>query len=483
MNSQWCRVARPGTAGSLGTRRKTRGYKKGNILEMKLMVLSLVLITINIAFAGWSDPVIIRDIENEAYPEIQARHDSIFVIYEDKFIRSLDAGQTWQDQYAFENTIFFRDSEFQINGDTIVVFNGAAEYQFYFSTDFGETWQGPRLCGYYPSMFYCVSLNYRHNAITMCYSEYISDYLWTISLKNSYDFGITWAEPESIWAETHGLTPKIYYYANEPIILYELEQGYTDSDVFFLHKNIDANWQAFYLFDGSGLTAKHSLALSLNGRIAVVYEDANYITLPPSRVLFRASSDSGLTWNSIVELSEGDHNYYPKIAIASDTVVVIWNTSTQLLCRRSYDLGQTWQTIEVLNPEGVGEGNADIDIDDGKIHMVFTGRDTSAIWYRYWEPDNYIDDTEKPDVISIAKIYPNPFNNQTIISYVLDEPSFVNIQIFDVLGRAIKTLVQSPQPPGKRQATWAPDNRPSGIYFIKIAFGKQSEIKKTLYLK
>jgi hypothetical protein len=181
----------------------------------------------------------------------------------------------------------------------------------------------------------------------MCYSQYITDYLWTANLKTSYDFGITWSEPESIWAETEGFLPKLYYYFDRQFILYEL--GYISNiEIFLLSLNDENQWHTIHLFDGSGETAKQSLAASYGGRMAAVYEDANYWYFPPSHILFSCSSDSGRTWNPIVDLSEGRDNYSPKVALSGDTVAVIWegkidstNYRRQLFFKRSYDFGHT----------------------------------------------------------------------------------------------------------------------------------------------
>jgi len=88
-----------------------------------------------------------------------------------------------------------------------------------------------------------------------------------------------------------------------------------------------------------------------------------------------------------------------------------------------------------------------------------------------------------PDEFSLLQNYPNPFNAQTVINYSLPEATHVTIEIFDLLGRKIETLVDSKHQAGYHQITWNAVDQTSGIYFYKIQTNDYSESKKMLLLK
>lgn len=84
--------------------------------------------------------------------------------------------------------------------------------------------------------------------------------------------------------------------------------------------------------------------------------------------------------------------------------------------------------------------------------------------------------------------YPNPFNPITTISYNLLEETFVNITIYDILGREIFRLVNSTQQPGLKSVQWdATDSQgkpvSAGLYQYKIKAGKFVQIRKMVVLK
>ena len=53
-----------------------------------------------------------------------------------------------------------------------------------------------------------------------------------------------------------------------------------------------------------------------------------------------------------------------------------------------------------------------------------------------------------PEVFALHQNYPNPFNPITTLRYDLPENSYVNVTIYDMLGREIRTLVNSTQDAG-----------------------------------
>ncbi len=83
----------------------------------------------------------------------------------------------------------------------------------------------------------------------------------------------------------------------------------------------------------------------------------------------------------------------------------------------------------------------------------------------------------------LLQSYPNPFNTSTTIQYSLVEASLITLDIYDILGHKVETLVNRQQPAGYRQITWNADRFASGMYFYKITAGDYAETRKMLLLK
>jgi flagellar hook assembly protein FlgD len=84
--------------------------------------------------------------------------------------------------------------------------------------------------------------------------------------------------------------------------------------------------------------------------------------------------------------------------------------------------------------------------------------------------------------------YPNPFNLSTTITFQLKQPSFINLEIYNVLGKKIKTLLNEYIYRGFHKIIW--DGRDghnntvsSGIYIIKISNNINSKINKSVLIK
>ncbi len=94
----------------------------------------------------------------------------------------------------------------------------------------------------------------------------------------------------------------------------------------------------------------------------------------------------------------------------------------------------------------------------------------------------------KPQTFALLDNYPNPFNPSTTISYQLPEPESVKLEIFDVLGRHVRTLVDKPQSAGNHSVVWdGRDQRgqkvASGIYIYSMKAGSFFDRRKLLLLK
>ncbi len=88
-----------------------------------------------------------------------------------------------------------------------------------------------------------------------------------------------------------------------------------------------------------------------------------------------------------------------------------------------------------------------------------------------------------PQSFSLAQNYPNPFNPSTQISFVLPKRSKAELEVFNVLGQRVATLVNEVLPAGEHTVTFDASLQPSGIYFYRLTHNEGSETKKMVFLK
>ncbi len=93
-----------------------------------------------------------------------------------------------------------------------------------------------------------------------------------------------------------------------------------------------------------------------------------------------------------------------------------------------------------------------------------------------------------PTTYALEQNYPNPFNPTTTIKYSIPEVSFVNIKIYDMLGREVKTLVSSLHKAGSYDIRWNGENNygskvASGTYIYRVTTGAYSKALKLMLLK
>ena len=88
-----------------------------------------------------------------------------------------------------------------------------------------------------------------------------------------------------------------------------------------------------------------------------------------------------------------------------------------------------------------------------------------------------------PERMLLHPNYPNPFNPTTIIKYELPKPEKVKIEIFTLLGKKIKTLLNKQMTTGIHEIEFNGQNLPSGVYYYRIAAGKFQHEKKMILLR
>jgi len=88
----------------------------------------------------------------------------------------------------------------------------------------------------------------------------------------------------------------------------------------------------------------------------------------------------------------------------------------------------------------------------------------------------------------LRDVYPNPFNPRTTVSFTLDAPQRVTLEIHDAAGRLVTTLADQKYPAGEHEVVW--DGRSdagidvsSGVYFVKFTAGKTSDSRKLVLVK
>jgi len=93
-----------------------------------------------------------------------------------------------------------------------------------------------------------------------------------------------------------------------------------------------------------------------------------------------------------------------------------------------------------------------------------------------------------PEVTALRSNYPNPFNPSTTIAFDIAQPGQVNIEIYNIKGQRVKTLVNGSFGIGRYSIVWNGDdnsgrNVGSGVYFYRMTTAEYRSVKKMLLMK
>jgi hypothetical protein len=95
---------------------------------------------------------------------------------------------------------------------------------------------------------------------------------------------------------------------------------------------------------------------------------------------------------------------------------------------------------------------------------------------------------ELPTDFELLQNYPNPFNPTTVISFSLPQKEKVRLEVYDVLGKLVVTLMNEELSPGSHEVVWNGQSEngsivSSGVYLYKLRAGQFSSVKKMLLLE
>ncbi|MBM2841526.1 MAG: 5'-Nucleotidase domain protein, partial [Bacteroidetes bacterium] len=183
------------------------------------------------------------------------------------------------------------------------------------------------------------------------------------------------------------------------------------------------------------------------------------------------STDLGVTWTNV--------------GFQSNRVDGFVSMGQSLFAAASASVYRTTNNGVSWTPVNQGLPNA-ISIAANRTHL-FAGTSVSGVWRR---PLSQIvvgvgseNITNVPHKRSLDQNYPNPFNPSTKIQFQVPSSAFVELKVYDVLGREVATLLNEVLTPGSYEATFDASSLAGGVYFYRLTTSSFSATRKLLLLK
>ncbi len=232
----------------------------------------------------------------------------------------------------------------------------------------------------------------------------------------------------------------------------------------------------------------------------------------PADVMFAKSTDGGVTFQSPIRIntdaSTTNYQWFGTMSVAPNgRIDVVWLDTrdaptnlphnSALYYSYSTNQGITWSENEQLSDyfdPHIGYPNQnkmgdyfDMKSDDYGAHLAWanTLNGGQDVYYTYITPSTIgIDEILTLDSLSVTN-YPNPFTDQTTLSFYLKNDVRVSIEIFNILGKKVKSLLNKEMKAGKQKVLWNGKNDTdnslaNGFYLYKIKAGNNTVTKKML---
>lgn len=136
---------------------------------------------------------------------------------------------------------------------------------------------------------------------------------------------------------------------------------------------------------------------------------------------------------------------------------------------------------------------------DGQNRVLYIGTEYGGVYRRFFGPPVGVEVAVVPREFKLLQNYPNPFNPTTAISYQIPAPSgvegpapseveglantFVSLEVYDVLGREIATLVNGVCLAGTHTVRWDASGLPSGVYLYELKAGQFRQSRRMVLMR
>ncbi|MFO8130379.1 MAG: T9SS type A sorting domain-containing protein [Bacteroidales bacterium] len=351
-----------------------------------------------------------------------------------------------------------------------------------------------------------VETNPTHNNIFIVWRSFGPSY--GIKFRKSADNGTTWSNTVAVSDAGFGQGANVASGVNGEIYTVWLGGGImfdvsydggetfgTDKSISFVYEN-DYYSFPFICVDYSNKPSR--------GNIYVVYADNREGT---EDIWLQRSEDGGETWlaNPIrVNDDASNDQYWPMMQsdLDGNLAVVYYDERTQPGVMNAYlayseDQGNTWINTRLSNDHFYGNmPNSNVrfgdyiclDFYDGKIIPVWT--DDRTFNYDQEIYSAVIDINTGISVPSgiasghtLYQNYPNPFREKTEIAFYLDASGKTRIDIYNIMGERVETLLDKDIPPGRHTLAWQPDKLPAGVYICRFTHKQDVISKQMTYLR
>ncbi|MBW6516293.1 MAG: T9SS type A sorting domain-containing protein [Candidatus Cloacimonetes bacterium] len=329
--------------------------------------------------------------------------------------------------------------------------------------------------------------------------------------KRSVDLGISWQAPQilatiSPLVDSDNLHTSIDVFGTNIAITYVDREGDHEAIKVLVSNNSGSTW-------GSPITISSDKDLGLpqirvvdNNNIIVVFE--YWFTELDVDIHYAYSNNAGSTFTDNLPLAQQVyHERFPNISsfktgsVGSDVYVVYTMLPDEVYVTKALDLDfEDWSEPAPIKQTETDVSESDI---SAIIVLPINGVPKSAVaWAEHWSVDDidiYFDgewreETSVDDIETITNAtilrgnYPNPFNPDTNIEFYLAEAGVVSINIYNIKGQKVKTLINDMLHVGEHRIVWNGENDngqivSSGIYFYNMTTQNYSETKKMILMK
>lgn len=308
--------------------------------------------------------------------------------------------------------------------------------------------------------------------------------------------GITWAPPVKVFdcpaeqgiavGALRGIS--LNYYGESPCVVFETCQydfnasAYfprIPNQILFWSPNINGGI-AKVIADSSNVPFYPSLnpgdvfpplCRPVIGRIEI--EDYLFVAFSASTDNVYAGADSVTYFAGYVTASsDGGETWFEPIKFTPDSPLLDWR---YISGPQVFPVDQTFPLVYTLHYVGQGDS-----LPGSPIPNFLTAQYYHASFTNI--PPSVEDEILMNDFV-LRQNYPNPFNPRTNINYSIPTISFVQIKVYDVLGKEIATLVNDEKLAGNFTVEFAGAGIPSGIYFYQLKAGNFVQTKKMVLMK